>query len=170
MADEPQLHDLTKMLLTRLESNPEEFGNGRNNYKWYRAVEVVREHGAKLDKETLNAALRKHYMDEAHVDALKLLMGADGDGVGLRSTKHPTGNVVAGLSGHTPGNAGGGGGSSSVNINTLGQMMSPGTLTQYNAANQTLTPEEALALVQAAPQPLGTPTTMIDSFKRRLGL
>lgn len=170
MADEPQLHDLTKLLLTRLESNPEEFGNGKNNYKWYRAVETVREHGAKLDKETLNAALHKFYMDEAHVDALKLLMNGDGDGVALRSTKHPTGNVVAGLSGHTPGNAGNGG-PGGVNIN-LGPM-SPGPgIPYYNPKN--LTPEEALALVQAAPQPLGIPTTTapttFEALKRKLGL
>jgi site-specific DNA-cytosine methylase len=162
MADEPQLHDLTKLLLTRLESNPEEFSRESHlkAYKWHKAVETVREHGAKADKETLNAALHKFQMDEAHVDALKLLMNGDGDGVALRSTKHPTG-YAAGLSGHTPGNAGNGGpGGMNVNIGP------------YSPRN--LTPEEALAIIQASPQPLSVPTTnALTSFgqiKKRLGL
>ena len=177
MADEPQLHDLTKLLLTRLESNPEEFGNGKNNYKWYRAVETVREHGAKLDKETLNAALHKHYMDEAHVGALKLLMGADGDGVALRSTKHPTGN----------------GGPGGVN-NNLGAL-SPGTLThilgqtatqkmqmlsqrnsQFNAALQThelTVPGVGTATItreEAEDLGLKSRETIREVLKRKLGL
>ncbi len=159
MADEPQLHDLTKMLLTRLESNPEEFSKEKTHrYKWLSAVEAVREHGAKVDKETLNAALHKFYMDEAHVAALKLLMNGDGDGVGLRSTKHPAGNA-AGLSSWPPGPYNGGSGG----FNSL----------QHQQARQ-LTPEEALAIIQAPPQPLSIPTTTapttFEALKRRLGL
>lgn len=183
MADEPQLHDLTKLLLTRLESNPEEFSTGksRSNFKWYYAVEAVREHGAKLDKETLNAALHKHYMDEAHVSALKLLMGADGDGVALRSMAHPTGN-------------GGNGGSGSVNGNTIGPM-SPGTLThaleqaalqkammlsqlnsQFNAALQThelTVPGVGTATItreEAEDLGLKSRETIREVLKRKLGL
>ena len=161
MADEPQLHDLTKMLLTRLESNPEEFSKEKTHrYKWLSAVEAVREHGAKVDKETLNAALHEHYMGVGLETALKLLLNGDEDGVGLRSTKYPAGNA-AGLSSYTPGNAGNGGpGGMNVNIGP------------YSPRN--LTPEEALAIIQASPQPLSVPTTnALTSFgqiKKRLGL
>lgn len=173
MADEPQLHDLTKLLLTRLESNPEEFSKGNtHSYKWYKAVEAVREHGAKLDKETLNAALHKRYMDEAHVDALKLLMGADENGVGFRATKHPTKVWVQ----HGPPGGAGNGGSGSVNVNTLGPML-PGTLTHIydqNTQRHLLTVHGAGTAImtreEAEDLGLKSKETIIEVLKRKLGL
>ena len=168
MADEPQLHDLTKLLLKRLESNPEEFSTGksRSNFKWYYAVEAVREHGAKLDKETLNAALHKFQMDEAHVAALKLLLNGNENeneaakGVGPRPG-------VAGVQGGPPGPYNGGSGGpamSGSNINSLLNQQQP----------RQLTSEEIQAMLQAPIQPMGLPTTTaLTSFgqiKKRLGL
>lgn len=78
MADEQEdLHDLTKLLLKRMESDPDEF-IAAPGYKWRKAVETVREHGAKRDKDTLNAAIHKIAMDAGLQAALKTLMGEDG--------------------------------------------------------------------------------------------
>jgi hypothetical protein len=191
MADEPQLHDLTKLLLTRLESNPEEFSKEKTHrYKWFNAVEAVREHGAKVDKETLNAALHKFQMDEAHVAALKLLMGADNQNerVGLSAwTQHnPPGHVgMFGIS-HA---GGGGGGGSGGNVDAkayremleqqlqLAQQQKALSLfkSQYNAAHQTheLTVGGVTATMtrdEAEELGLKSKETIREVLKRKLGL
>jgi hypothetical protein len=201
MADEPQLHDLTKMLLTRLESNPEEFSTGksRSNFKWYYAVEAVREHGAKLDKETLNAALHKFQMDEAHVAALKLLLNGDENeaakGVGLgpaRVQHNPPGHL--GMSGISQmgvpsfgGGGGGGGGGGYGDAKAYREMLEQQFelvqqqkalslfKSQYNAAHQTheLTVGGVTAtMTQDEAEELGLKSkeTIREVLKRKLGL
>jgi hypothetical protein len=198
MADEPQLHDLTKMLLTRLESNPEEFSTGksRSNFKWYYAVEAVREHGAKLDKETLNAALHKFQMDEAHVAALKLLMDAadnQNERVGQGSTRvqhNPPGHL--GMSGINQmgvpsfgGSGGGFGGNGAAKAYSdmlkrqfeLVQQEKALALfkSQYNAAHQTheLTVGGVTATMtrdEAEELGLKSKETIRQALKRKLGL
>ena len=85
---EDNLHPLTKLLLARMESHPEEFENGiaaRDKYtsnpkshRWYHAVEAVTDHGTEADKAALNAALGKLFMNEAHEWAMdELLNGED---------------------------------------------------------------------------------------------
>jgi hypothetical protein len=167
MADEPQLHDLTKLLLKRLESNPEEFSRIKlSDREWFETIEVVREHGTNLDRDTLNTALDKFHMDDTLEGALKGLLNGDGDGDGaaLRSMKHPTGpgpgrpSRLAAWTGGMNVNNGGFGVNSRQNQQQLSQ----------------LTYEEMLAQVRAQMPPLGVPTTTaLTSFgqiKKRLGL
>jgi hypothetical protein len=196
MADEPQLHDLTKMLLTRLESNPEEFSTGksRSNFKWYYAVEAVREHGAKLDKETLNAALHKFQMDEAHVAALKLLMNGDNQnervGLGTWVQHNPPGHMgMSSISQVGVPSFGGSGGSVTVPPDAkaysdmlehqfeLVQQEKALALfkSQYNAAHQTheLTVGGVTATmtrVEAEELGLKSKETIRQALKRKLGL
>ena len=156
MADEPQLHDLTKLLLKRLESNPEEFNKTiTSSHKWSNAVETVRHCGPKSDWETLLAALHEHYMGVGLEAALKLLLNGDesADGCVGQSSKR---SWVQG----TPG----GPAMSGSNINSL----------QNQQQLSQLTYEEMLAQVRAQMPPLGVPTTTaLTSFgqiKKRLGL
>jgi hypothetical protein len=75
MADEPQLHDLTKFLLSRLNAYPEEFSPRKvSNRRWHKAIEVVREHGAKEDKDALNEVLHKFHMDDAWQAVMEALL------------------------------------------------------------------------------------------------
>jgi hypothetical protein len=166
MADEPQLHDLTKLLLKRLESNPEEFSRIKlSDREWFETIGVVLDHGTNLDRDTLNTALDKFHMDDTLEGALKGLLNGDGDGdgVALRSMKHPTG-YAAGLSSYTPGNVNNGG-PGGMNVNNGG--FGVNSLQNQQQFSQR-TYEELLARMRAHPR--GLPTTMIDVFKRKLGL
>jgi len=173
MADEPQLHDLTKLLLKRLESNPEEFSRIKlsADREWFETIEVVREHGTNLDRDTLNAALDKFHMDDTLEGALKGLLNGDENeaakGVGLRPG-------VAGVQGSPTGSAsnyGGGGGTAMGGGGNGGDF---GFNPLQNIQPRQVTYEEMLAEVRAQMSPLGVPTTTAlttyGQIKKRLGL
>jgi hypothetical protein len=167
MADEPQLHDLTKLLLKRLESNPEEFsGTITSYYKWSDAVEAVRLNGPKSDWETLSAALHEHYMGVGLEAALKLLLnGNENENEAAKGVGQS--GWAMGIQGNPTGPYNGARGEpamSGSNINSLQN--------QQQFSQQTY--EELLAQVRAPIQPMGVPTTTaLTSFgqiKKRLGL
>lgn len=69
MADE--LHDVVKLLLARMETHPEEFGenlvvNGSLEARWWTIVREVREYGNKAEREAIEAAMRKVKLQHAH--------------------------------------------------------------------------------------------------------
>lgn len=71
MADEqPQLHDLTKFLLSRLKTYPEEFADGRWGYE----IGVIDAVGAGNNRKALNDALDNHRMDMVLKKALEKLL------------------------------------------------------------------------------------------------
>ena len=73
MADEqPQLHDLTKFLLSRLESFPEEFGIQRG--KWEKIIQYANQFLPKEEKDLLNRTLKEHYLNVALQEAMRILL------------------------------------------------------------------------------------------------
>lgn len=74
MTDEPQLHDLTKFLLARLESYPEEFVAGRWDYE----IGLINEVKVGNNQKVLNDAIGNHRMDLALQHTLKKLLVLDG--------------------------------------------------------------------------------------------
>jgi len=62
MADE--LHAVTRLLLKRMESHPEEFTRGTN--RWGGFVEGILEYGNEAEKTALNAAMRDIRLGEIH--------------------------------------------------------------------------------------------------------
>lgn len=71
MADEqPQLHDLTKFLLSRLESFPEEFVAGR----WRHEISIIDEVEVGNNRKALNDALDNHRMNLTLQKALERLL------------------------------------------------------------------------------------------------
>lgn len=76
MTDEPQLHDLTKFILSRLESYPEEFFydlTGLESKKWATSLSAIKYCGTAEDK----AAINKAYMDFTLQNALKTLLAPE---------------------------------------------------------------------------------------------
>lgn len=85
------LHPLTKLLLARMETNPEEFtddlpsaqdqllGSWPVNYKrWQPAIGVLQAHGSEEDKRAFGEAMQKLQMDAAHEWAMdELYNGPD---------------------------------------------------------------------------------------------
>jgi hypothetical protein len=162
--DTDNLHDLTKLLLDRMKTYPEEFqligiyhtrtgdGSVRFDSRWAPDIDFIWQYGAEADKD----ALKRGLMDFQFRDALERLLVPEKKEESVGQSTN-----AAGLSGYTPGNAGNGGpGGMNVNIGP------------YSPRN--LTPEEALAIIQAPPQPLSIPTTTapttFEALKRKLGL
>ena len=59
MTDEPQLHDLTKFLVSRIKTYPEEFylaATGLASKKWKMALAVTNIHGTAEDKAAIDVA------------------------------------------------------------------------------------------------------------------
>ena len=76
MTDEPQLHDLTKFILSRLESYPEEFfydHTGLESMKWAKSLSAIKYCGTAEDK----AAINKAHMDFTLQIALKTLLAPE---------------------------------------------------------------------------------------------
>lgn len=73
MTDQPELHDLTKFLLSRLESYPEEFlcgPAGLESHKWATSLVAIKYCGTAEDR----AAIDKAYMDFTLQNALTVLL------------------------------------------------------------------------------------------------
>ena len=73
MADEqPQLHDLTRFLLSRLESYPEEFGVRRG--RWETIIQQANQFLPKEEKDFLNRTLKEHYLNVTLQEAMGILL------------------------------------------------------------------------------------------------
>ena len=70
MTEQPELHDLTKFILSRLESYPEEFVAG----KWEYEIDVVNTVEAGDNRKVLNDALDNHRMNLTLQKALQKLL------------------------------------------------------------------------------------------------
>lgn len=80
MADE--MHDVVKLLLARMESHPHEFGgdlvaSGSLEARWWSIVREVREYGTKVEREALDAAMRKIKLQRAHEMMMDELCNGD---------------------------------------------------------------------------------------------
>ena len=78
MVDEP--HEVVKLLVARMESNPEEFSsdNERFSDRWERYISDIEAFGNEADKAALNAKLRDIWMVKIHEKVLdELLNGPD---------------------------------------------------------------------------------------------
>lgn len=75
MADEqlqPQIHDLTRFLLSRLESYPEEFGVRRG--RWEMIIQQANQFLPKEEKDFLNRTLKEHYLNVTLQEAVGMLL------------------------------------------------------------------------------------------------
>lgn len=175
--DTDKLHDLTKFLLDRMKTYPEEFqligsqhtrtgdGSVRFDSRWAPDIDFIWQYGAAPDRE----ALRRGLMDFQFRDTLKrLLTSGDGggDGVALKSMAHPAGIVG------TPGVSGGNGGYGltirPADDRTTTHWYDPSAeqhvLHVHNVGVVTMTREEAEDLG------LKSKETIIEALKRKLGL
>lgn len=93
MTEQPQLHDLTKFILSRLESYPEEFffsNTGPESKKWATSLSAIKYCGTPEDI----AAINKAYMDRVLQNALEVLLAPEEPTVGQSPVGIPnTGNV-----------------------------------------------------------------------------
>lgn len=76
------LHPVTKLLIARMESHPEEFKHYvGSSYipsgRWTTAITIVRENGSDADQAALKTALDSVLMDEAHEWMLDELLNGD---------------------------------------------------------------------------------------------
>lgn len=62
---EDNIHPVVKLLVARMESNPEEFTDKGHN-RWDYAIDVVEEYGSAEDKVAISSAMRTILLDEAH--------------------------------------------------------------------------------------------------------
>ncbi len=71
MINKDNFHPAVKLLLARMESNPEEFVGG---YRWSTVLNTVREHARKEEKDTINSAYKLLQLDAAHDKIMKELL------------------------------------------------------------------------------------------------
>lgn len=80
MAEE--LHDVVKLLLARMESNPDEFvadlaAEDSREHRWWQVIREVRESGTKEEKDAIQAGLRKIKLQRAHEIMMDELCNGD---------------------------------------------------------------------------------------------
>jgi hypothetical protein len=73
MADD--LHEVVKLLLARMESNPEEFERGTSRWTWM--MEGVLTHCSEEERAALHAGLRPIRLQQLHEDVLDELCNGD---------------------------------------------------------------------------------------------
>jgi hypothetical protein len=62
-------HAVVRLLLKRMESHPEEFGQGTGN-RWGNIIEEITEYGNEADTAAVNAKLRDIRLQEAHEEMM----------------------------------------------------------------------------------------------------
>ena len=113
MAEE--LHDVVKLLLARMESNPDEFvadlaAEDSREHRWWQVIREVRESGTKEEKDAIQAGLRKIKLQRAHEIMMDELCNGDerrrkeqqnilnsahnNMGASLNAAPHPTKKIV----------------------------------------------------------------------------
>lgn len=163
MTDQPELHDLTKFLVDRIKTYPEEFsiryGHEFSSSRWLVAIHAVFTSGTPEDV----AALRKAVMDYALQDTLKTLLAPEEPAdihVGQSSSGIPVGNPSA--YGGVQGSIGVGGGPS------LTQQQAQQRAQQPNSV--TISPNVARAMGLKPPTVNETFVETYERIKKRLGL
>lgn len=170
MTDQPQLHDLTKFLIDRVKTYPEEFsiryGHEFSSTRWLVAIHAVFTSGTPEDV----AALRKAVMDYALQDTLKTLLVPKEEesktvGQGQGPVRVPTTGNVSVVAPNHYGGFGVNGGPS------LTQQQAQAAMAQQQAMYQ----QAQQQLLSGNPMPpLGTPTTVLgttyERIKKGLGL
>lgn len=178
--DQPELHELTKMLLLRMDVHPEEFFDNFGHpapYKWRHALQSVEHYGRPEDKQALYAA----YMDHALRVALKTLLAPEEPTVGQNPVGIPnTGNmsVVApnhyGVFGGNGGNGGNGGPYPAMQQAQQAQARAQAALMQAHqpmrANSVTISPSAARAMGLKPPTVNETFVEAYERIKKRLGL
>lgn len=80
MEDE-KIHPLVELVLARMESHPEEFGNsydGPTEDRWWRIRETIQSHGTEEERAVFRAAMREIDMNAGHEWMMdELLNGED---------------------------------------------------------------------------------------------
>jgi hypothetical protein len=85
MADNEELHPVVQLLLKRMESHPEEFGDSHDNEgyidvtygRWWRAMNAIRDHGSEAEQAAIREAMRIIHLEQAHVWALDELCNGE---------------------------------------------------------------------------------------------
>ena len=161
MADEqPQLHDLTKLLLDRMKTYPEEFFAGANipdPYKWRHALQTVENYGRPEDKQALHAA----YMDHGFQAALKTLLVPEEE---AQPVGQSSGGVSFGVSaiGRNVG--------PSLTQQQAQALMQTQQVPQVRANSVTISPNVARAMGLKPPTVNETFVEAYERIKKRLGL
>ena len=166
------LHDLTKFLLDRLKTYPEEFhftDTGLTSGKWRTALRAITFYGAAEDKAAFDLA----GMDYALQASLKTLLAPEysaDDLVGQSSNG-------SGVQSNPGGQFGVSGGASMTGGPTLSQQQFQSAIAQQQSMYQQQDVDaqvRALGFPLKPISPLGTPTTVLGTtygqLKKRLGL
>lgn len=87
MTDQPQLHDLTKFLLSRKESYPEEFKWPAGGGRWDKHINTVWKYGGEADRRALGFVPQRHTMSNALRSALQELLVPEAEAPHTRAMK-----------------------------------------------------------------------------------
>ena len=82
---EDDMHEVVRLLLARMESHPEEFGDPSPKIstgaipsdRWWKAVSLVNEYGAEEEKAAVRAQMRKIKLNSAHGWMMDELLNGD---------------------------------------------------------------------------------------------
>lgn len=82
---EDDMHEVVQLLLARMESHPDEFGDSSPKRpidatphdRWWKAMSLVNEYGAEEEKAALRAQMRKIKLDSAHGWMMDELLNGD---------------------------------------------------------------------------------------------
>lgn len=79
--EQADLHPLTKLMLARMESHPEEFPEEFRNTisggRWVRALNAIQYYGSDTDKQALDTKLHAIWLDKAHEWAMDELLNGE---------------------------------------------------------------------------------------------
>ena len=78
----PEMHDVVKLLLARMERHPEEFNGDMaerdsRSYRWWQAIRLVQENGTAEEKAAIDKGIRKIKLQHAHEMVMDELLNGD---------------------------------------------------------------------------------------------
>lgn len=77
------IHDVVKLMLSRMESHPEEFEGSGDGFvtddvdRWWKPLVAIRDFGSEEEKALINAKLRVIRLQKAHETAMDELLNGD---------------------------------------------------------------------------------------------
>jgi hypothetical protein len=79
MADEQELHPVVQLMLKRMESHPEEFGDGPypSGRRWDSVLNTIQAHGSDAECNAMADSMRVIRLEQAHVWALDELCNGE---------------------------------------------------------------------------------------------
>lgn len=77
-----EMHDVVKLLLARMESNPDEFAadisvDGSRADRWWQVIRFILDSGTKEEKDAVNQGIRKIKLQRAHEMMMDELLNGD---------------------------------------------------------------------------------------------